>query len=80
MVEYFVFKKVVQLFYVLVLLLFYEIFSVPVKNEKCDEGNKSNFEEQLIEWEKIWVIICKGANVQIFDSLIFFFSETFMGI
>lgn len=53
MVEYFVFKKVVQLFYVLVLLLFYEIFSVPVKNEKCDEGNKSNFEEQLIEWEKI---------------------------
>ena len=39
-------QKGVRFCSVLLLLPFYEAFSIPVKNEKCDEGHKSKFHEQ----------------------------------
>ena len=42
-------QKGVRFSFVLLLLTFYEAFSVPVKNEKCGEGNKSKFNEQQFE-------------------------------
>ena len=47
-VEYFAYKRFAykRLPSVLLLLSFYEGFSIPVENEKSGEGHKSNFHEQ----------------------------------
>ena len=54
---------------VLLLLPLYEAFSIPIKSEKFDNGHKSSFHEQYIEWEKIRAPFRKKT----FDALNDFF-------
>ena len=67
--KYFVYKRVFSFPLSCFYDLFYEAFSIPVKNERCGEGHKLKFHEQYIELKKIRSEICKKTNLRKFYAL-----------